>query len=113
MKNKLYSLFTNPIFLILLWLGTTLICCLMKYGKVPPAYNNFVIFSNSFFHALEQLPLYIEHPEQYDVFLYGIAFTPLIAVNELFTAVMQQQYNTGICGMIILSYIFIERKKEF
>ncbi|MEF9931832.1 MAG: glycosyltransferase family 87 protein, partial [Bacteroidales bacterium] len=156
-KNKLYSIFTNSYFLISLWLGITLICCLMKYGRVIPAYNNFIIFSHSFLHSLDQLPLYIEYPaEHHDVFLYGISFTPLIApfcifspflgmtiwclantlvlyiaikmlglekwkfafiiclsVNDLFLAVTQQQYNTGICGMIILAYIFIERKKEF
>lgn len=156
-RISLVKLFTNPTFLIALWLGVTLICCLMKYGKYPPRYNNFIIFTHSFLHALEQLPLYIEYPaEHHDVFLYGISFTPLIApfaifkpfigmivwclantlllyfaikklglekwqfafiiclsVNDLFLAVTQQQYNIGICGMIILSYFFINQKKEF
>lgn len=160
-RNKfqafLINLCTNPVFLISLWLGVTLICCLMKYDKFPPRYNNFIIFSHSFLHALEQLPLYIEYPaEHHDIFLYGIAFTPLIApftlfkpfigmilwclvntillyyaikklglenwqfafiiclsVNDLFLAVTQQQYNVGICGIIILSFVFIERKREF
>ncbi|MEG0519477.1 MAG: glycosyltransferase family 87 protein, partial [Bacteroidales bacterium] len=156
-RTSLVKLFTNPTFLIALWLGVTLICCLMKYGKYPPRYNNFIIFTHSFLHALEQLPLYIEYPaEHHDVFLYGILFTPLIApfavftpfigmivwclantlllyfaikklglekwqfafviclsVNDLFLAVTQQQYNVGICGMIILSYFLINQKKEF
>ena len=48
-------------------------------GKVT-AYNNYVIFSNSFFHLLEGANLYAQYPaEQYDVFKYSPTFALLFA----------------------------------
>ena len=68
----------NPTFLCSLWIGVTVACCLFKLYK--GWYNNYIIFSQSFWHALDQLPLYVEYPEKYgDLFLYGIPFTGLIA----------------------------------
>ena len=151
-----YPFFQNPFLLAALWFGTFLVWYLSKV--IPGGINNnYFIFAHSFKHALEQLPLYIEYPGEYqDLFLYGIPFTALIApfaimpplagafgwclantallyfaikrlglekwqlavvvwfsLNELFTALLQLQYNIGIAGMIILSFAFIERKKEF
>jgi hypothetical protein len=48
-------------------------------GKVT-AYNNYVIFSNSFFHLVEGKSLYAQYPaEQYDVFKYSPTFALLFA----------------------------------
>jgi len=48
-------------------------------GKVT-AYNNYVIFSNSFFHLIDGKNLYAQYPtEQYDVFKYSPTFALFFA----------------------------------
>lgn len=157
-REKISLFIADKRFLFAVWVLVTLSCCLLKYGRDPYiVLNNFTIFCSSFRHALELLPLYTEYPaEHHDVFLYGVAFTPLIApfilfpkfignilwclantavlffalkalklkpwqfafiilvsANELFTTTMQQQFNSSICALVVLSYVFIERNKEF
>ena len=41
------------------------------------------------------------------------AFVIWVCLNELFTCVLMQQFNIAIAGMILFSFIFIERKQEF
>lgn len=41
------------------------------------------------------------------------AFVIWICLNELFTCVLMQQFNIAIAGMLLLSFVFIERKQEF
>lgn len=78
----LLSLAQNPIILCLLWFGMALWGCWKSWTEGFS--NNYIIFSQSFYHALEQLPLYIEYPKEYgDLFLYGIPFTFLIAPFSL------------------------------
>lgn len=61
-----------------LWILLSLISWLTKY--FPGKYNNYLIFSESFWHALNQFPLYNTYPDQYyDVFLYGPFFTLVVA----------------------------------
>lgn len=87
MNKEKFTLFvTDKRFLLGVWVLVTLVCCLLKYGRDPYiVLNNFTIFCSSFRHALELLPLYAEYPaEHHDVFLYGIAFTPVIAPFTLF-----------------------------
>lgn len=76
-----YPLFRSPLFLALVWLGATATACLLKYLRSDfCGYNNFLIFRNSFRHAMEQLPLYAYYPAEYmDHFLYGISFTAVVA----------------------------------
>lgn len=150
-----YPLFQNTFFLFALWLGIALAGYLTRLHY--PVCNNYIIFSHSFWHALNQEPLYIEYPQEYfDLFLYGIPFTTLIAPfsllpdrlgslfwvlanccilfwairqlslkkwqfafliwfssNELFLPILAYQYSIGIAAMLILSYAFIDRKREF
>lgn len=81
MKNILKyitSLVQNPIILCILWFGMAMRGCWKSW--LEGFSNNYIIFSQSFYHALEQTPLYIEYPKEYfDLFLYGIPFTLLIA----------------------------------
>ena len=75
---KLKKLLQNPIFLFIVWIGVVLLHSITTVNGED--YNNFSIFSASFFHAIDAKPLYIEYPSEYnDVFLYGIPFTAIIA----------------------------------
>ena len=68
----------NPIVLAILWLGVAVRGFWVSWAEGLA--NNYLIFSRSFFHALEQTSLYVEYPKEYfDLFLYGIPFTLLIA----------------------------------
>jgi hypothetical protein len=55
------------------------------------------------FYAISKLPL----TRKQHIFVY------LFSIIELCTAVTSLQYNIGIAAIIILSYHFIERKKDF
>lgn len=41
------------------------------------------------------------------------AFVIWMCLNELYTCVLMQQFNIAVAGMILLSFMFIERKQEF
>ena len=72
------ELVQHPIVLITLWFGAALKGYWISWSE--NYYNNYFIFSQSFYHTLDQLPLYSEYPNEYfDIFLYGIPFTFLIA----------------------------------
>ena len=81
MKNIIrfiLRLVQNPIVLAILWFGVAIRGFWVSWTEGLA--NNYLIFSRSFFHALEQTPLYVEYPKEYfDLFLYGIPFTLLIA----------------------------------
>ncbi|MEG1935531.1 MAG: glycosyltransferase family 87 protein, partial [Rikenellaceae bacterium] len=65
-----------------MWLLVTLIPCAMKFGR-DDSYNNFLIYRDSFLHAIQLLPLYTSYPPL-DLFLYGITFTAIIAPFTIF-----------------------------
>ena len=155
MLERLKGYVQNPVFLFILWMGVGLACSLSLMMK--GTYSNYVIFSQSFWHAISSSPLYVEYlQEQKDFFLYGISFTALISpfavlprplgmilwclvncgflyyaiskldlkkwqfavvilvsVNDVFTAVLSQQYSIGITAMIIFAYVLIEKEKDF
>lgn len=138
-----------------LWVLLAIIAWLTKY--FPGKYNNFLIFRESFWHAIQQVSLYGEYPAQYnDVFLYGpffslfvapFAVTPLwmglltwsvslsvflyiatrslplerrqhifiywFCAHELLTALFMSQFNIAIAAIIILSFVCIEKEKDF
>ena len=155
MLERLKGYVQNPVFLFILWMGVGLACSLSLMMK--GTYSNYVIFSQSLWHAISSSPLYVEYlQEQKDFFLYGISFTALISpfavlprplgmilwclvnggflyyaiskldlkkwqfavvilvsVNDVFTAVLSQQYSIGITAMIIFAYVLIEKEKDF
>ena len=149
--HPLFRIFQNPIFLFVMWMCITLVCCIFKLAQ--GRYNNFLIFIQSYWDALAQISLYLENLNAY---LYGISFTVLIApfavlpiplgmilwclantaflyyairklepetwkftliiwvsANDLYEAMVYQQYNVGIAAMIILAFVCIEKKKDF
>ena len=78
MLERLKGYVQNPVFLFILWMGVGLACSLSLMMK--GTYSNYVIFSQSFWHAISSSPLYVEYlQEQKDFFLYGISFTALIS----------------------------------
>lgn len=61
-----------------LWMLLAILAWLTKY--FPEKYNNFLIFRESFWHAIQKVSLYGEYPAQYnDVFLYGPFFSIFVA----------------------------------
>lgn len=64
--------------LLALWLLIPVIAWLTKY--FPESYNNFLIFKGVFWHSIQQLPLYIQYPQEYsDANHYGPFFSLVIA----------------------------------
>lgn len=48
-----------------------------------------------------------------DLKKWQFAVVILVSVNDVFTAVLSQQYSIGITAMIIFSYVLIEKEKDF
>lgn len=82
-SDKIKSIIQRPFLskystLMGLWTLLGIIAWLTKY--FPGKYNNFIIFRQSFWHAIDGLPLYATYPKEYsDVFLYGPTFSLLVA----------------------------------
>lgn len=88
----------NPIVLAILWFGVAIRGFWVSWTEGLA--NNYLIFSRSFFHALEQTPLYVEYPKEYfDLFLYGIPFTLLIAPFQ-----SCQQWWVLLCGVCVMLF---------
>ena len=61
-----------------LWALLGVIAWITKY--FPGKYNNFSIFRQSFWHTLNEFPLYAAYPEEYnDIFHYGPVFSLVVA----------------------------------
>ena len=61
-----------------LWALLGVIAWITKY--FPGKYNNFSIFRQSFWHTLNEIPLYAAYPEEYnDIFHYGPVFSLVVA----------------------------------
>ena len=58
-----FRIFQNPTFLFVAWMCTALVCCIFKLAQ--GRYNNYLIFSQSFWHTLTEAPLYVEYPNEY------------------------------------------------
>lgn len=94
----------NPIVLAILWFGVAIWGFWVSWTEGLA--NNYLIFSRSFFHALEQTPLYVEYPKEYfDLFLYGIPFTLLIAPFSIMpTMVGSALWSLCNASFIVLCY---------
>lgn len=81
--DKLSTILHKPFFskystLMGLWALLGVIAWITKY--FPGKYNNFLIFKQSFWHTLNELPLYAAYPEEYfDLYHYGPVFSLVIA----------------------------------
>lgn len=47
-----------------------------------------------------------------DLKKWQFAVVILVSVNDVFTAVLSQQYSIGITAMIIFAYVLIEKEKD-
>lgn len=56
----------------------------------------------SFIYAISKL----------DLKKWQFAVVILVSVNDVFTAVLSQQYSIGITAMIIFAYVLIEKEKD-
>lgn len=64
--------------ILTIWLLSAIIFALVKY--LIGYYNNYKIFENVFWHAIQELPLYDTYPDAYyDINHYGILFSLIIA----------------------------------
>ncbi len=71
---------------------------LSKWWRGPSSFNNFLIYRQSFWHALHETNLYQAYPSAYfDHYLYGPLFTVLIAPFSLLPLLL------GMIGWITLS----------
>jgi hypothetical protein len=76
--EKLQTIFTNKKVLFGLWICLALIATLKQFST--NSFNNYLIFKYAFFHALDQLNLYLEYPTEYsDANHYGPFFSLFIA----------------------------------
>lgn len=81
--SKLRSFFKLPFFrnykvLAFIWMTAAFIAGYSKY--INDTFNNYRIFKGVFWHTLGQLPIYQPFPDEYyDINLYGITFSALIA----------------------------------
>lgn len=83
-----------------LWALLGVIAWATKY--FPGKYNNFSIFRQSFWHALERLPLYPEYPAEYfDSFHYGPVFSLVVAPFALLPV------WAGLLGWLVAQSLFL------
>lgn len=81
-KDKLQAFFALPFFrdfrtILVLWIILAIVDSVLKYQKSD---NNFLIYRYVFWHAIEQLPLYIHYPLEFDdLNHYGPVFAYVIA----------------------------------
>lgn len=81
--DKLDKIISKPFFskdstVMGLWALLAVIAWLTKY--FPGKFNNFRIFRQSFWHTLNELPLYGAYPEEYnDIYHYGPVFSLVVA----------------------------------
>ncbi|MCD0489308.1 DUF2029 domain-containing protein [Pedobacter sp. MC2016-14] len=78
MGKKIIKLLNNRYFILFVWLLLAVVVALKQYHK--GTFNNYLIFKYTFNHALEQVNLYAEYPNEYqDSNHYGPFFSLLIA----------------------------------
>lgn len=76
--QKISHVFLTKRFIISLYILMALVTGIKQYAK--GSYNNYKIFTHTFWHSIEQSPLYESYPEQYgDTNHYGPVFAVVIA----------------------------------
>lgn len=151
-KQRLKEIISSPSFILTIWIVFLFFACLRVMG----GHNNYIIFERSWDHLLSGACLYSYYPDEYhDHFLYGPAFTLLIApfsalpkaagmvlwliastgalyagirlvpdltergrvgfmwmvANEMYLALLMQQYNLLVAAFLLLSFVAVERDK--
>lgn len=116
--SKLKSFIDKPFFhkyntLFCLWIFLGVISWCTKF--FPFRYNNFLIFKTSFWHLLEQMPLYNHYPAEYDdVFLYGPFFALTVspfAIMPVWLGFLSWQISLAIFLFIATLHLPFEKRK--
>ncbi len=77
-----FQIFLKKRNIIIIWILAGLISAIKQYflGETNSHLNNYIIFKTSFYHLLDHLNLYLEHPKDcLGLYLYGPIFAILIA----------------------------------
>lgn len=165
--EKIFSFFSRPSTVVSIFLILVIFASFQSYLLSDPsiktdnkykAYNNYVIFSQSFHHLIDHKDLYAQHPDdQFDLFKYSPAFSVffsifaiqpdisgllmwnflnafllllavflirnipdkqkslilLICAVELMISIQNEQSNALMAALIILTYVFLEKKNMF
>lgn len=124
LKNFLEKL-TRLKFLFLLYFGITLIVSLAEIakgsmefgGRFYPHYNNYLIFSKSFFHLINGKNLYTPFPEEHwDLFKYSPTFALLMGffsvMPEYLGLILWNLLNSLILFFAIKNIPFVSEKKK-
>lgn len=83
-----------------LWMLLAVIAWVMKYFH--HSYNNFMIFRQTFWHALSRLSLYAEYPAEYfDHNHYGPFFTLFVCSVRIYTCMVR------FTQLVIVFVIFV------
>ena len=97
----------NPIVLAILWFGVAIWGFWVSWTEGLA--NNYLIFSRSFFHALEQTPLYVEYPKEYfDLFKNKLGSK--ISNTEI-EEIIKEMFEKDIVSWIVMEN-FLEKKKK-
>lgn len=113
--------------IFLIYIAITLIVSLVEIakgqrefgGRIYPHYNNYLIFSKSFFHLINGKDLYIPFPEEHwDLFKYSPTFALLMGIfsifPEYFGFILWNLLNSLIVFFAIQSIKFLnERRKAY
>ena len=144
-------------YIAIAWFMVAIIGALLKIRLGRASMGDFIIFTNSFWHALHEISLYqIYTSEKVDIFLYGPLFSILIApfslmplyagaflwcmlnagllflairllpidfrsqqiillvsLIEMMTSIENMQVNCLVAALLILSFICVERHRNF
>ncbi len=116
---------TNFKILILFYIGITLIVSFVEIAKGPkdfggrnyPHYNNYLIFSKSFYHLVKGKDLYSPFPEEHwDLFKYSPTFALLMGFfaifPEHFGLILWNLLNSILPFFAIKSMEFIDEKRR-
>jgi len=91
--------------IIIIWVLAGLITAIKQYflGETNSHINNYIIFETSFYHLLDHLNLYLEHPKDcLGLYLYGPVFAILIApFSVLPTLVGYTLWNLLNAGILL------------
>jgi hypothetical protein len=111
--NKAKNIVTNRKTILIVWILFAVITAVKQYqiGR----YNNYLIFKYTFWHAINQLNLYIPYPEYFDVNHYGpffsLFFAPFAVLPDIVGMLFWQLCNTLFLFFAISKLPLSETKK--
>lgn len=117
---QILSFFQKPFFrhqktLFVVWLVLIPIAVSFRFVLGLDNPNNFTIFRQMFWHAIEKLPLYLPYPsEYYNLAHYGVFFSLLIAPFAIFPqSVGVLLWAFFLCGMLFFAIRMLPNVKHY